>query len=225
MMIGVHTPEFAFEQEIGNVKYAVKKHGITWPVLNDSKRSNWENYGNTYWPRTALIDSEGLVILEHVGESGYDEIERKIREELIKLRELPVSEEGISEEKRVYSSGLSRETYAGSARNNGIGSAKVCSLEGNCNRYLDEGRYKPGVIYLHGDWIQEPEYVEYLGKEEGWIAYQYYAQEVNVVMEGAGVAEVLLNGRSISEKKQEKMSFSKKGKAMLKSRVVICILL
>ena len=48
VIIGVHTPEFEFEKEIGNVKYAVKKHGIKYPVVNDPERKNWDNYGNQY---------------------------------------------------------------------------------------------------------------------------------------------------------------------------------
>ena len=81
MLIGIHTPEFEFEKEIGNVKYAIKKYNIDWPVLQDPERINWENYGNTYWPRAALINGEGEIIFEHIGESGYDDVDSKIAEE------------------------------------------------------------------------------------------------------------------------------------------------
>ena len=90
LIIGIHTPEFEFEKEIGNVKYAVKKHGIKYPVVSDPERRNWNNYGNNYWPRAALINAEGEVIFDHIGESGYDEIEEKIIEELVKLKEIKI---------------------------------------------------------------------------------------------------------------------------------------
>jgi len=78
VIIGVHTPEFEFEKEVGNVKAAVKKHGIEYPVVSDPERYNWVRYGNRWWPRAALIDAEGKLIFDHVGEAGYDEIEERI---------------------------------------------------------------------------------------------------------------------------------------------------
>ncbi len=198
VLIGIHTPEFEFEKEIGNVKYAVKKHGINWPVLNDPRRINWDNYGNTYWPRAALINAEGELIFEHVGESGYDEIDSKIEEELRKLGEISDSKK-IDEQKRKYAYNISKESYAGSLRNNGIGSGKVCTKEG-CDEYADPKIYKEGVIYLQGDWAQTEEYLEYKGKEgRGYIAYRYYASEVNVVMSGVGEAEVLVDDAPLTK--------------------------
>lgn len=214
MLIGIHTPEFEFEKELGNVKYAVKKHGIEYPVLSDAERINWENYGNTYWPRIALINSEGKIIFEHVGESGYDEVEEKIIQELVKLREISSDIERMSEKNREYSFGLSKETYAGSLRNQGI-PGKVCTKEG-CDEYFDSGNYSPGVIYLHGDWKQEKEYLEYLGLEKGRIAYRYYASEVNVVLAGVGEAEVLMDNVPIRKEYAGKDVFFKEGKSYVK---------
>ncbi len=82
IIMGIHTPEFEFEKEIENVKAAVKKHRIEYPVLNDPERINWNRYGNKYWPRYALINPRGNLILEHIGESGYDEIDERIAGEL-----------------------------------------------------------------------------------------------------------------------------------------------
>ena len=193
VLFGVHTPEFEFEKEIGNVKYAVKKYGLSWPILNDPKRINWENYGNSYWPRAALINPEGKIIFEHIGESGYKEIDEKIAGELVRLRDFPSDSDIILEKQREYSPRISHETYAGSLRNGEI-TGKVCSLNGSCDKYVDSGSYKSGEIYLNGEWHQGKEYAEYLGKDSsGWIAYLYNAKEVNVVLSGAGRAEVTLN--------------------------------
>ena len=70
MIIGIHTPEFEFEKELKNVKEAVKKHKIGYPVALDNNHSTWNLYGNTYWPRSTLVDSKGLIRMEHVGEGG-----------------------------------------------------------------------------------------------------------------------------------------------------------
>lgn len=215
MLIGVHTPEFEFEKEIGNVKYAVKKHDISWPILQDPSHSNWDNYGNTYWPRAAVISSEGNIVLNHVGEAGYDEIESVIVGELTALREIFGDVEIKPETRPEYHGQLSKETYAGSLRSGGLGSAKVCTKEG-CDQYADPDKHRPGVIYPHGDWAQEKEYVEYHGTQgEGWINYQFYAKEVNVVLGGAGKAEVLLNGKSITTKEAGKDIAFEDGKSFV----------
>lgn len=199
VIIGVHTPEFEFEKEIGNLKFAVKKHGIKYPIVSDPERRNWDNYGNSYWPRAALINAEGEVIFDHIGESGYGEIEEKIIDELVKLKEL---EEGkvklIDEEKRVYDKGISKETYIGSLRNSGFNSRVVCK-PGACNSYIDIGRYEKDKVNLQGQWEQEKEYAQFEGGE-GWLAIKFYASEVNLVLSGIGTAEVLLDGVPLSKK-------------------------
>ena len=190
IIIGIHTPEFEFEKDVFNVQKAVRKLGIEYPVLNDPERINWENYGNTYWPRAAVINPAGEVVLDHVGEAGYDEIEETIIEELKKMKEIGKTATP-SEEKRFYHSDISPETYAGRARNQGIGSSRVCSKRG-CEEFYDPGKYHRDIIYLHGDWKQTPEYLEFVG-EQGHLAFQYFAREVNVVMDGKGAATILLD--------------------------------
>ena len=196
IIIGIHTPEFEFEKDLTAVLQAVRRLGIEYPVLHDPTRVNWDNYGNTYWPRAALISPQGEVILDHVGESGYDEIEKAIVRELKKMKGFTMSNlPRLQEEKRYYHPGISPETYAGSARNNGLGSTQVCTKSG-CNEYYDSGKYHSNIIYLQGDWRQTPEYLEFQG-EKGYIIFQYYAQEVNVVMDGRGAATVVLNDKPV----------------------------
>ncbi len=201
-IIGIHTPEFEFEKEIGNVKYAVKKHEIRYPIANDPERRNWNNYGNQYWPRAALINSEGEVILDHIGESGYEEIEEKIVDELFKIKELKEGEvKLINEIKRVYERGISKECYVGSLRNNGFNSRVVCT-PGSCNEYIDIGRYEKDKINLQGQWYVEKEFAEFNGKDgdKSWIGIKFYSSEVNIVMSGIGTAEVLLDGEPLSKR-------------------------
>ncbi|MBI2449810.1 redoxin domain-containing protein [Candidatus Pacearchaeota archaeon] len=196
MLIGIHTPEFEFEKELENVKNAVKRNSIEYPVANDPERVNWNRYGNRYWPRAALINSNGELIFDHVGESGYDDIDARIIAELKKIGEVKDTE-GIKEQKRAHHFGVSPEIYAGSLRNEGIGSSQVCTPDG-CDVYKDQGDYKMNVIYLEGEWVQKPEFVEFV-KGKGYIIFKFYASEVNVVMDGSGNAVVFLNGKPLTK--------------------------
>jgi len=77
-IIGIHTPEFDFEKEYANVERAVQKFGIKYPIVLDNDYSTWQAYKNQYWPRKYLIDIDGFVVYDHIGEGGYDETEAKI---------------------------------------------------------------------------------------------------------------------------------------------------
>jgi thiol-disulfide isomerase/thioredoxin len=85
VVIGVHTPEFAFEKILANVQAAVTKFGITYPVALDSNYYTWDAYGNNYWPEEYLIDIDGLVREHNIGEGNYVETEQNIQE-LLKER-------------------------------------------------------------------------------------------------------------------------------------------
>ncbi len=67
----VHTPEFEFEKSIDNVKKAVKDLGIKYPVIQDNNNAYWNSFGNRYWPRDYLIDDEGYIRYDHIGEADY----------------------------------------------------------------------------------------------------------------------------------------------------------
>ena len=78
-IIGVHTPEFLFEQDINNVRNAVTKQGIKYPVTLDNQYRTWRNFNNQYWPAHYLINKEGQVVYTHFGEGAYDVTENNIR--------------------------------------------------------------------------------------------------------------------------------------------------
>ena len=65
--VGVHSPEFGFEKKYANVKDAVQTFGITYPVILDSDHGTWNAYGNNYWPRYYLIDTQGYIRYDHIG--------------------------------------------------------------------------------------------------------------------------------------------------------------
>jgi thiol-disulfide isomerase/thioredoxin len=78
-IIGIHTPEFAYEKDKGNVQDALQKFGIQFPVVQDNAYETWNAYGNQYWPHTYLVDIHGSIVYDHVGEGGYEEIEKKVQ--------------------------------------------------------------------------------------------------------------------------------------------------
>src|ERR671923_1991402 len=77
--VGVHSPEFTFEKNHANVKDAVQRFGITYPVILDSDHGTWNAYENNYWPRFYLIDTQGYIRYDHIGEGNYDQIEKSIQ--------------------------------------------------------------------------------------------------------------------------------------------------
>jgi thiol-disulfide isomerase/thioredoxin len=79
-VIGVHTPEFAYERQVNNVQDALKKHQITYPVPIDNEFKTWNAYKNEYWPHLFLADRQGNIRYHHIGEGAYAETEQMIRQ-------------------------------------------------------------------------------------------------------------------------------------------------
>lgn len=80
VVVGVHTPEFAYEKDLAAVQRYVTDHGIRYPVVTDNTYAIWNRYGNHYWPAMYLIDKRGIIRHVRVGEGGYDHTERMIRD-------------------------------------------------------------------------------------------------------------------------------------------------
>ncbi|PZO39396.1 MAG: alkyl hydroperoxide reductase [Pseudanabaena frigida] len=79
-IIGVHTPEFAFERDPNNIKDAMQKHGILYPVPIDNEFKTWKAYGNEYWPHIYLADRQGNLVYDYIGEGAYDRTEQTIKQ-------------------------------------------------------------------------------------------------------------------------------------------------
>ena len=82
VVVGVHTPEFAFEHEAGNLQSAIERLGIVYPVAQDNRYRTWNAWGTQYWPSAYLVDRTGKVVFRHVGEGDYDAVERQIQQAL-----------------------------------------------------------------------------------------------------------------------------------------------
>jgi cytochrome c biogenesis protein CcdA/thiol-disulfide isomerase/thioredoxin len=78
-VVGVHTPEFDFEHDTGNVRAAIARSRLRYPVVQDNDYATWNAWGNQYWPAKYLIDAKGRVRYAHFGEGGYDRTEAAIR--------------------------------------------------------------------------------------------------------------------------------------------------
>ena len=118
-VVGVHTPEFPFERDAGNVSDAIEQNGIHYPVVQDNDYGTWSAYGNQYWPAKYLIDADGQVRYVHFGEGDYSQTEGAIR---TLLREK--GDEDLGGPARANAETASKgtetpETYLGSARAQG----------------------------------------------------------------------------------------------------------
>jgi thiol-disulfide isomerase/thioredoxin len=134
VIVGVHSPEFAFEKSVANVRRAVKDYGIGWPVAVDSNMATWNAYSNQYWPAEYLIDAGGHVRHTSFGEGDYATTEHAIQTLLSETGSkvsgpLATGDPGITAD----ASSETPETYVGSDRGD-------------------------GSVTLHGAWSQQPEY-------------------------------------------------------------------
>jgi thiol-disulfide isomerase/thioredoxin len=86
VVIGVHTPEFAYEKEADNVRRAVAKFGISYPVALDNDYAIWRAYGNQYWPAFYFVDAQGRIRRRHFGEGEYERNESAIVQLLAEAR-------------------------------------------------------------------------------------------------------------------------------------------
>jgi len=202
-IVGIHTPEFAFEKDIDNVREAMQEFGITYPVVLDNDYATWRAYGNQYWPRKYLIDIEGNIIYDHIGEGGYVETEMMIRKALqdraLKLGEtfqnngMPLVSTAMPEEKKYAQS---PEVYFGSERNELLAGAKRF-LPGTQTLTLPKS-FAPNALYLDGTWNFTSEHAESMS-DDATIVFHYKARDVYFVgssVDGVNV-EILQDGKLI----------------------------
>lgn len=164
-IIGVHTPEFAFERVYQNVKNASDGFGLTYPIVLDNGYRTWTAFGNQFWPRKYLIDIDGFIVYDHAGEGEYAETEEAIQKALAERAKrlgAQVVQDGVTAPKDVMAVDFGKvgspETYFGSARNNNFGSGKpgVSGLQS----FEEPVEVKKNTLYLLGPWDIQPEYAE-----------------------------------------------------------------
>jgi cytochrome c biogenesis protein CcdA/thiol-disulfide isomerase/thioredoxin len=115
-IVGVHTPEFPFEREAGNVAEAIEQSEIRYPVAQDNEYATWNAYANQYWPAKYLIDAGGHVRYVHFGEGEYEETEAAIRELLAEAGRRPGAAHAEARAETASPLVTTPEAYLGSAR-------------------------------------------------------------------------------------------------------------
>ncbi|MES2931221.1 MAG: redoxin domain-containing protein [Patescibacteria group bacterium] len=202
-IVGVHTPEFGFEEERENVAKAIEQFNIKYPVVQDNGYATWDAYQNRYWPHKYLIDINGLVIYDHIGEGGYEETEKMIQKYL-KERKQVLGEAGeVSGGTAVPGVSIeanSPETYFGWSRNETLANGK--GRTPGVQSLTAPESFAPNKLYLSGDWNFENEYAENTSTA-GSIFYSYDAKSVYFVgSSDAGVTiQVLRDGVPITGEK------------------------
>jgi cytochrome c biogenesis protein CcdA/thiol-disulfide isomerase/thioredoxin len=186
-IIGVHSPEFAFERVPKNVRTAVRKLGIRYPVALDNDFATWRAYANEYWPAKYLVDRTGRVRYVHFGEGEYAETESQIRRYLGTL----VGAEADSVADRTPTAATTPESYLGYARLARFAGAGVApNVEAS---YAFPPRLGPDELAYSGRLRVESERIV-AGKHAG-LRLRFLAKEVNLVLGGRGSVQVFLDGR------------------------------
>jgi hypothetical protein len=176
VVIGAHTPEFAFEHDVGLIRRAIADRAIDYPVAVDSEYAIWDAFANHYWPALYFVDRDGVIRDQHFGEGRYGQSERVIQE-LLGVERAPVSVEGMGVEAQADWEHLrTPETYLGHARGERLVSADEVPDPLELNHWA-----------LAGAWTIGRESV--VADEAGAsIAFRFHARDVHLVM-AAGARE------------------------------------
>jgi cytochrome c biogenesis protein CcdA/thiol-disulfide isomerase/thioredoxin len=194
VIVGVHTPEFAFEREAGNVRRAVRDHGITYPVALDPDYGTWQAWLNRYWPAKYFVDRRGHIRYAHFGEGDYEESERVIRRLLA---------EGSGGD--LVSAEIEDETPAGpQTPESYLGYERIERFYGSRIEPNREAEYEiPQFVPLHGlayggRWTVEDERI--VAGEEARLRLRFKGSDVFLVLGTAGdeeTVEVTLDGERV----------------------------
>lgn len=203
LIIGVHSPEFEFEKDLGNVREAMAKYGIDYPVVMDNDMDTWKSFGNAYWPRKYIADHEGYIRYDHIGEGRYQDTERVIQQ-LLHERAAALGiqaahgTELLTIDEFEHAKYRTPEIYFGhhfAQNRNGLGSEEGFRPDRTVT-YVRPDDVRLHRVYMVGQWHNNPESMQLAG-DEGGILARYTAKDVNMVTEGRGTIKVLIDGMPI----------------------------
>ncbi len=187
VVIGVHTPEFTFEENIDNVRTAAQERGVTYPIAIDNNRAIWSGFGNHYWPALYFIDASGRVRDHHFGEGRYDASESKIQQLLAEAGNsgeahrvsVPIEARG-PEVDADWGSLKSPETYVGHQKTENFVSPGGDAV--NTRRvYAVPPRLRLNQWALSGEWTVKTE-AAVLNAAGGRIAFRFHARDLHLIM-------------------------------------------
>jgi cytochrome c biogenesis protein CcdA/thiol-disulfide isomerase/thioredoxin len=186
VIVGVHTPEFAFEHVASNVRAAVRRLGISYPVVQDNRYRTWDAYRNQYWPAEYLIDRRGRLRHAHFGEGEYGETESLIRRLLAARgpRARPVADStptGV----------LTPESYLGFERlANYVGRTPVPDAPA---AYRFPGQQPQDTLSYAGTWRVGAQAI--VAGADARLRLRFQAHDVYVVLGGSGTVRATIDGR------------------------------
>jgi len=186
VVIGVHTPEFAFEKDVGNVKRAVSDLKVDYPVAIDDNYKIWRAFNNEYWPAHYFIDAKGQIRAHHFGEGDYAGSEQEIRELLTEAgaKDLPpglVQDTGKGAEAAPSTGDVqSPETYVGYDRAQGFASPGDPVMDQPHHYTVGRGLGQ-NEWALDGTWTLGAEHTD-LNQAGGAIAYRFHARDLHLVL-------------------------------------------
>ncbi|MGH9466812.1 MAG: cytochrome c biogenesis protein DipZ [Terriglobales bacterium] len=194
VVIGVHSPEFAFERDVNNVRAAVRRLKLTFPIAVDSNHRIWNAFNNEYWPADYFIGARGVIRFHHFGEGQYDESERVIQELLAQAHHQPL--QAASNLVQVVGRGAeapadlyqieSPETYIGYARGERFDSPQSLATD-KIATYSAPVRPSLNQWGLAGSWMVGP-HMAILKKPGGEVIYRFHARDLHLVM-GSGTGK------------------------------------
>jgi cytochrome c biogenesis protein CcdA/thiol-disulfide isomerase/thioredoxin len=185
IVLGIHTPEFAFEKDLDNVKRAVGELKITYPVALDNDYKIWKAFNNSYWPADYLVDATGKIRFHHFGEGKYDESEQQIQQ-LLKEHNPQLSVNGLV---KVSATGAeappdsdveSPETYVGYDRGDSFLSPGGFQQDA-AHVYTVPKHLELNQWGLSGNWTDHAQ-VASLDSAKGKIVYRFHARDLHLVL-------------------------------------------
>jgi len=204
VVIGVHTPEFAFEKDIDNVRRAVKDMGIEYPIATDNNYAVWRAFRNAYWPALYFVDTQGRVSRHQFGEGDYEQAETTIQRLLAETGHSGISRDAVFIDARGVEAAAdwdnlkSPENYVGYERTENFASPGG-TVADRRRVYAVPARLGLNQWALSGEWTIGKQATA-LNKEGGRIAYRFHARDLHLVMgpavRGTSVRfRVLLDGQ------------------------------
>ncbi|MDH3192444.1 MAG: redoxin domain-containing protein [Nitrosopumilus sp.] len=206
LIIGIHSPEFEFEKEPDNVQMAIDKHGITYPVVMDNEMETWKAFENRYWPRKYIVDHEGYIRYDHIGEGAYQETE-KVIQKLLEERAASIGLQIASTESLVdikefdHTNFRTPELYFGykfAQGRNQLGSSEGFN-QNQIIKYSEPEKIELHKFYPIGEWKNLEDSMEMIS-DTGSIKIQFNAKEVNIVTANYANLEIFLDGKSLQSK-------------------------
>ncbi len=186
VVVGVHTPEFAFEKDVDNVRLAAAEMNVDYPIALDPDYELWRAFANHYWPALYFVDAEGQIRDHHFGEGEYERSERVIQQLLAEAgasglgRELASVDAAGAEAAADWDSLRTPETYLGYNRAESFASPDGAAFDER-RAYTVPARLSLNHWALAGDWTIGPE-SSLLNEGGGRVAFRFHARDLHLVM-------------------------------------------